>query len=105
MVKPNFTYQHASLHQIRHYLAQQNGVTELRGKIHKLCVAEIYVVLVKQTKNAMMSDSLQSQTLQDRLDRVRELTEFTEKCQQQLRDIFKALGWSEDYKTSKQVGE
>ncbi|XP_041844657.1 U11/U12 small nuclear ribonucleoprotein 48 kDa protein [Melanotaenia boesemani] len=49
-----------------------------------------------------MSDSLQSQTLQDRLDRLQELTEFTEKCKKQLRDIFETLGWSMDYKPSNQ---
>ncbi|XP_019961335.1 U11/U12 small nuclear ribonucleoprotein 48 kDa protein [Paralichthys olivaceus] len=38
-----------------------------------------------------MSDS---QTVQDRLDRLRELEEFTENCKKQLNDIFETLGWS-----------
>ncbi|XP_069576029.1 U11/U12 small nuclear ribonucleoprotein 48 kDa protein [Brachyistius frenatus] len=45
-----------------------------------------------------MSDSLQSQTLQERLDRLRELTECTENYKKQLHDIFEKLGWSPDYK-------
>lgn len=44
-----------------------------------------------------MSDSLETQTLQDRLDRLRELTEFTENCKKQLHDIFETLGWSWEY--------
>lgn len=50
-----------------------------------------------------MSDSLQTETLQDRLDRVQELTEFTEKCKKQLDDIFETLGWSWDYEDSDKV--
>lgn len=49
-----------------------------------------------------MSDSLGTETLQDRLDRLRELTEFTESCKKQLDDIFETLGWSLDYKDYKQ---
>ncbi|XP_018534219.1 U11/U12 small nuclear ribonucleoprotein 48 kDa protein [Lates calcarifer] len=45
-----------------------------------------------------MSDSLETKTLQDRLDRLQELTEFTENCKKQLNDIFESLGWSPDYK-------
>ncbi|XP_070768265.1 U11/U12 small nuclear ribonucleoprotein 48 kDa protein [Enoplosus armatus] len=45
-----------------------------------------------------MSDSVETQTLQDRLDRLRELTEFTENCKKQLDGIFETLGWSLDYK-------
>ncbi|KAM6935307.1 U11/U12 small nuclear ribonucleoprotein 48 kDa protein [Lycodopsis pacificus] len=44
-----------------------------------------------------MSDSLETQTLQDRLDRLQELTDFTENCKKQLNDVFEALGWSKDY--------
>lgn len=44
-----------------------------------------------------MSDSLETQTLQDRLDRLRELTEFTENCKKQLHGIFETLGWSWEY--------
>ncbi|XP_030605953.1 U11/U12 small nuclear ribonucleoprotein 48 kDa protein [Archocentrus centrarchus] len=47
-----------------------------------------------------MSDSLEPTTLQDRLERLQELTEFTEKCKKQINDIFEALGWSQDYKNS-----
>nr|XP_046255537.1 U11/U12 small nuclear ribonucleoprotein 48 kDa protein [Scatophagus argus] len=49
-----------------------------------------------------MSDSLQTQSVQDRLDRVQELTEFTERCKKRLDDIFKTLGWSWDEKGSNQ---
>lgn len=45
-----------------------------------------------------MSDSLETQSLQGRLDRLQELTEFTETCKKQLNDIFETLGWSSDYK-------
>ncbi|KAM7382868.1 hypothetical protein PAMP_002566 [Pampus punctatissimus] len=45
-----------------------------------------------------MSALLETQTIQDRLDRLRELTEFTENCKKQLNDIFETLGWSLDYK-------
>lgn len=44
-----------------------------------------------------MSDSLETQTLQDRLDRLQELTDFTENCKKQLNDVFETLGWSKDY--------
>ncbi|XP_034729570.1 U11/U12 small nuclear ribonucleoprotein 48 kDa protein [Etheostoma cragini] len=43
-----------------------------------------------------MSDSLKTQTLHDRLDRLQELEEFTENCKKQLDDIFETLGWSRD---------
>ncbi|XP_056142246.1 U11/U12 small nuclear ribonucleoprotein 48 kDa protein [Lampris incognitus] len=49
-----------------------------------------------------MTESLATQTLQDRLDRLQELTEFTENCQKKLNDIFQTLGWSQDYKGSSQ---
>uniref|UniRef100_UPI0037E733EA U11/U12 small nuclear ribonucleoprotein 48 kDa protein n=1 Tax=Semicossyphus pulcher TaxID=241346 RepID=UPI0037E733EA len=45
-----------------------------------------------------MSDSLQTQTIEDRLNCLQELTEFTENCRKQLDDIFESLGWSQDYK-------
>ncbi|KAK9514376.1 hypothetical protein VZT92_027848 [Zoarces viviparus] len=44
-----------------------------------------------------MSESLETQTLQERLDRLQELTEFTENCKKQLHDVFEVLGWSKDY--------
>lgn len=43
-----------------------------------------------------MSESLPAETLQDRMDRLQELTEFTEKCKKRLDDIFEKLGWSRD---------
>ncbi|XP_039886482.1 U11/U12 small nuclear ribonucleoprotein 48 kDa protein [Simochromis diagramma] len=49
-----------------------------------------------------MSDSLPPLTLQDRMERLQELTEFTEKCKKQINDIFETLGWSLDYKNSNQ---
>ncbi|XP_068179128.1 U11/U12 small nuclear ribonucleoprotein 48 kDa protein isoform X2 [Antennarius striatus] len=49
-----------------------------------------------------MSDLLQTKTLQDRLERLQELTEFTERCNKQLDDMFESLGWSRDYKGSNQ---
>ncbi|XP_060905529.1 U11/U12 small nuclear ribonucleoprotein 48 kDa protein [Labrus mixtus] len=52
-----------------------------------------------------MSDSLPTQTLQERLDRLQELTEFTENCRKQLNDIFETLGWSMDHKESKEEME
>ncbi|XP_042346016.1 U11/U12 small nuclear ribonucleoprotein 48 kDa protein [Plectropomus leopardus] len=45
-----------------------------------------------------MSELPPTQTPQDRLDRLRELTEFTENCKKQLDDIFETLGWTVDYK-------
>ncbi|XP_076592687.1 U11/U12 small nuclear ribonucleoprotein 48 kDa protein [Chaetodon auriga] len=49
-----------------------------------------------------MSDSSKTETVKDRLDRLQELTEFTENCKKQLDDIFETLGWSRDYKGSSQ---
>ncbi|KAK2845153.1 hypothetical protein Q5P01_011812 [Channa striata] len=43
-----------------------------------------------------MSESLQTQTIEDRLERLRELTDFTETCRKQLNDIFESVGWSQD---------
>lgn len=43
-----------------------------------------------------MSDPVQSEALQDRLDRLQELTEFTETCQKQLNELFETLGWSQE---------
>lgn len=45
-----------------------------------------------------MSESLEIKTLQDRLDRIQELEEFTENCKTQLDKIYETLGWSRDYK-------
>ncbi|KAM4579586.1 U11/U12 small nuclear ribonucleoprotein 48 kDa protein [Odontesthes bonariensis] len=49
-----------------------------------------------------MSDSVQPQTPQERLDCLQELKEFTEKCKKQINDIFETLGWSLDYKAPNQ---
>lgn len=49
-----------------------------------------------------MSDSIETETLQDRLDRLKELTEFTENCKKQLNDICETLGWSLDHQDSNQ---
>ncbi|XP_068615869.1 U11/U12 small nuclear ribonucleoprotein 48 kDa protein [Brachionichthys hirsutus] len=43
-----------------------------------------------------MSDLLQIKTPQDRLDLLRDLTQFTESCSEQLDAMFEALGWSRD---------
>ncbi|XP_071325531.1 U11/U12 small nuclear ribonucleoprotein 48 kDa protein [Trachinotus anak] len=45
-----------------------------------------------------MAEPVEAQTVQDRLERLKELTEFTENCRKQLNDIFETLGWSLDYK-------
>lgn len=45
-----------------------------------------------------MSDALVTQTLEDRLNRLQELRQFTENCKEQLNHIFETLGWSLDYK-------
>ncbi|XP_028281298.1 U11/U12 small nuclear ribonucleoprotein 48 kDa protein [Parambassis ranga] len=45
-----------------------------------------------------MSDSLPTETVQDRQDRLQELIEFTENYKKRLEDIFESLGWSWDYK-------
>ncbi|XP_059195205.1 U11/U12 small nuclear ribonucleoprotein 48 kDa protein [Centropristis striata] len=47
-----------------------------------------------------MSDKLETLSLQERLDRLRELTEFTENCKKQLNEICETLGWSLDSKDS-----
>lgn len=52
-----------------------------------------------------MSDSLETRTLQDRLDRLQELTEFTENCKKRLDDMFETLGWSRDYKYNQEAME
>ncbi|XP_023144136.2 U11/U12 small nuclear ribonucleoprotein 48 kDa protein [Amphiprion ocellaris] len=49
-----------------------------------------------------MSESVEPQTLQNRLDHLQELTEFTERCKKQIHDIFETLGWSPDYKDPNQ---
>lgn len=48
-----------------------------------------------------MSGLLDPQTVQERLERVQELSEFTENCKKQLEDIFETLGWSWDETESK----
>ncbi|KAM9852628.1 U11/U12 small nuclear ribonucleoprotein 48 kDa protein [Aulostomus maculatus] len=44
-----------------------------------------------------METSLNSETVQERMERLRELTEFTETCQKQLENLYLRLGWSPDY--------
>lgn len=48
-------------------------------------------------------DSAPTKTVQDRVDRVQELTEFTEKCMKQLEKLFLQLGWSPDYQEAPAV--
>ncbi|XP_047453738.1 U11/U12 small nuclear ribonucleoprotein 48 kDa protein [Mugil cephalus] len=55
--------------------------------------------------NPKMSDSSQIQTVQERLDRIQELLEFTENYKKQLHDIFETLGWSPDYKLNQEPME
>lgn len=50
-----------------------------------------------------MSESLKTESLQDRLDCLQELTEFTEKCRTRLNDIFDKLGWSRNYEDANKV--
>lgn len=50
-----------------------------------------------------MSGSLETESLQDRLDCLQDLTEFTEKCRKRLNDIFDTLGWSWNYEDANQV--
>lgn len=52
-----------------------------------------------------MSDSSQTESVQDRLDRIQELSEFTETCKKQLNEIFETLGWSRDYNGFSQVNK
>lgn len=50
-----------------------------------------------------MSESLKAESLQNRLDCLQELTEFTEKCRKRLNDIFDTLGWSWNYEEANKV--
>lgn len=50
-----------------------------------------------------MSESLKTESVQDRLDRIQELTEFTEKCRKRLNDVFDTLGWSWNYEDANKV--
>ncbi|XP_071770055.2 U11/U12 small nuclear ribonucleoprotein 48 kDa protein [Centroberyx gerrardi] len=47
-------------------------------------------------------DSAETRTVQERLERLQELTDFTETCKNQLNDIFQKLGWSQEYRESSQ---
>ncbi|KAM9782590.1 U11/U12 small nuclear ribonucleoprotein 48 kDa protein [Neosynchiropus ocellatus] len=49
-----------------------------------------------------MDAAVDVKTVQERTERLRELTEFTEKCQKQLRDIYKLLNWSPELTNQKQ---
>lgn len=48
-------------------------------------------------------DSAPTETVQDRMDRVQELAQFTEKCMKQLEKLFHQLGWSPDYQEAPTV--
>ena len=50
-----------------------------------------------------MTDTLGTQTVEERLGCLQELTKFTENCQKQLNDILETLGWSPEYDVSAQV--
>ena len=50
-----------------------------------------------------MTDTLGTQTVDERLGYLQELTKFTENCQKQLNDILETLGWSPEYDGSPQV--
>ncbi|XP_034066340.1 U11/U12 small nuclear ribonucleoprotein 48 kDa protein [Gymnodraco acuticeps] len=45
-----------------------------------------------------MSESVETTTMEERQERLRELTEFTENCKDKLNHILERLGWSLDYK-------
>ncbi|KAK5921600.1 hypothetical protein CgunFtcFv8_018954 [Champsocephalus gunnari] len=45
-----------------------------------------------------MSESGETTTMEERQERLRELTEFTENCKEKLNHILERLGWSLDYK-------
>ncbi|XP_056457262.1 U11/U12 small nuclear ribonucleoprotein 48 kDa protein-like [Gadus chalcogrammus] len=49
-----------------------------------------------------MTDTLGTQTVEERLGCLQELTKFTENCQKQLNDILETLGWSPEYDGSAQ---
>lgn len=47
-----------------------------------------------------MSDTVDrelSETFQDRLQALQELTEFTEKCETKMKELFDSLGWDQDW--------
>lgn len=47
-----------------------------------------------------MSDTLNkelSETVQDRLQALQELTEFTENCEAKLKALFESLGWDQEW--------
>lgn len=47
-----------------------------------------------------MSDNLNkelSETVQDRLQALQELTEFTENCEAKLKALFESLGWDQEW--------
>lgn len=50
-----------------------------------------------------MTECLETNPPQERLERLQELTEFTENCKKQINDIFQTLGWSPEYEDSEQV--
>lgn len=46
-----------------------------------------------------MCETAFSLSLQERMQRLQELTDFTESCQAELRDLFDSLGWSQELDT------
>ncbi|XP_061144587.1 U11/U12 small nuclear ribonucleoprotein 48 kDa protein [Syngnathus typhle] len=52
-----------------------------------------------------MSDVLKTTTLQERMEHLQELLEFTEQCQKQIQDLYDALGWSPDNDPDKEPME
>nr|XP_061812898.1 U11/U12 small nuclear ribonucleoprotein 48 kDa protein-like isoform X1 [Nerophis lumbriciformis] len=52
-----------------------------------------------------MSNSSESTTRQERMDRLQELVEFTEQCKKQIQEMYEALGWSQDNKPDKEPME
>lgn len=53
--------------------------------------------------NIRMAESIKIENVQDRLDCLQELTDFTEKCRKRLNDIFDTLGWSWTYEDANKV--
>ncbi|XP_034029875.1 U11/U12 small nuclear ribonucleoprotein 48 kDa protein [Thalassophryne amazonica] len=50
-----------------------------------------------------MAQSLETSTLQERINCLNELAEFTENCRKQLVDAFQMLGWSVDYNKQEEM--
>uniref|UniRef100_A0A673A3D3 Small nuclear ribonucleoprotein 48 (U11/U12) n=1 Tax=Sphaeramia orbicularis TaxID=375764 RepID=A0A673A3D3_9TELE len=95
----DFNYQHASLllsDVVLRDVIQTNK--HGRRRYREDTLANKYIL----DYNPEMAELLETQSLQDRMSRLQELTEFTENCKKQLQDIFETLGWSQDYTGSDQ---